>query len=229
MDGKPGSTTWWPLLEQATVVTMVTARRRQKNHQNKATFTAWRRESLFLSGRESDSSEEPVWSGPVQGVRTFQTERWGGDSFFSDLSTNLNLSREIKLNRFCSETDQVNEWSAPLLQRQADPLGSVPAEPCRGYFSVLASGSAAALWFWLAGLATSLAEEPAEAATGVGGAAAPAWLWGRLEGWRRRPSPLDGCLLRPPSSIGGWKRTETLQQVKKWFRIRVSAAFRNSN
>lgn len=69
------------------------------------------------------------------------------------------------------------------------------------HFGGLASAAAVR---WLGVLASSL----------VGGAPAgraepeAPCVWGRLdgwEGWRRRPSPLEGCLLRPPSSMGGWR------------------------
>lgn len=85
-------------------------------------------------------------------------------------------------------------------------LSVVPAETHRRYFSVLASAAAAAA-LWLLGLASSLAAGPWALGAELG--LKPAWLWGRLEGregCRRRPSPLDECLLRPPSSMGGCGR-----------------------
>lgn len=68
-------------------------------------------------------------------------------------------------------------------------VGSIRADgwcsQVRSYLSALASGAGSAegaggFMFWLVGLATSLAEEPAEAAAGAW-LAPLAWLWGRLE------------------------------------------------
>jgi hypothetical protein len=72
----------------------------------------------------------------------------------------------------------------------------------QGYFTALSSSSAAGAFAFLASSLVGL--------TGPGAVEGPelAWLWGRLEGsegWRRRPSPpLEECLRRPPSSMGGW-------------------------
>lgn len=63
-------------------------------------------------------------------------------------------------------------------------------------------------FFYLSVLVSSLVSSLAAAAAAAATGLEPLlfWLWGRLEGcegWRRRPSPLDECLRRPPSSIGG--------------------------
>lgn len=69
--------------------------------------------------------------------------------------------------------------------------------------------------FWLLDLASSLAVEPW--AVGAGQGPEPAWLWGLLEGCEgclRRPSPLDECLLRPPSSMGGCSQRGESETVR---------------
>lgn len=107
-------------------------------------------------------------------------------------------------------------WPPPPASRGAETCRRARVDRCGLtrrwlYFSVLAFGvrSAAAAGggpLWPAAcLASSLAAPRPEV----------------CEGCLRRPSPLDECLLRPPSSIGGWKQRKpqihwTTYQRRTW-------------